>query len=389
MPGIVAPGVYIEEIGGGPPPISAAPTAVTAFVGWAPAGPAGTPVAVRGLPDFEKSFGQLDARGWLGYALRHFFDNGGAHALVVRIDAADGAALLPGTPEFHAALLPARGKGGVHALEEAGGFNLLCVPGEATPAVLAELTGFCAANRAFLIADCDPAAAPGALTAGPDPVLTGPHGRDGALYFPWILAVDPLTGQPRAFPPSGFVAGIYARIDSSRGVWKAPAGSDATVIGALDAAQPLTDAQQGPLNRNAINCIRKRPGGVAIWGARTLAGGGSTPSDWRYVPVRRLALFIEQSIARGTEWAVFEPNAEPLWLRLRSASGSFLMALFQQGAFQGATPEDAFFVKCDATTTTQADIDRGTVNLLVGFAPLRPAQFVVLRFGLKAGQKRA
>jgi len=296
---------------------------------------------------------------------------------------------VPGTPEFHAALLPARGNGGVHALENAGGFNLLCVPGEATPAALAELQRFCAGHRAFLIADCDPAATPAALTGGPDPLLTGLHGREGAVYFPWVLAVDALTGQPRAFPPSGFVAGVYARIDASRGVWKAPAGSDATVIGAVDAAQTLTDAQQGPLNRMAVNCIRQRPGGVAIWGARTLAGGGSASSDWKYVPVRRLALFIEESIARGTKWAVFEPDAEPLWLRLRSACGSFLMTLFHQGAFQGAVPDDAFFVKCDATTTTQADIDRGAVNLLVGFAPLRPAEFVILRFALRAGQKRA
>jgi phage tail sheath protein FI len=204
------------------------------------------------------------------------------------------------------------------------------------------------------------------------------------VYFPWVKALDP-TGQSRdpiLLPPSGHVAGLYARIDAARGVWKAPAGTEASINGVVGLAVELSDVDQGNLNPRGIDVIRRFPGaGVVAFGARTIS---SDPS-WRYVPVRRTAIMLRVSIYNGIQFAVFEPNDEPLWAQLRLAIGSFMTGLFRQGAFQGATPAQAFFVKCDAETTTQANIDAGVVNVLVGFAPLKPAEFVVVRISQQAG----
>ena len=175
------------------------------------------------------------------------------------------------------------------------------------------------------------------------------------------------------------IAGVYAATDSSRGVWKAPAGLNAAFVGATDLEVILTDRQNGLLNPLGVNCLRRMPSGFVVWGARTVAGfDNSGDSDWTYVPVRRMALFLEESLYRGTQWVVFEPNAEPTWAQIRMNINAFMMGLFLQGAFQGSTPVKAFFVKCDSETTTQADIDQGIVNIIVGFAPLRPAEFVVI-----------
>jgi Bacteriophage tail sheath protein len=201
-----------------------------------------------------------------------------------------------------------------------------------------------------------------------------------AVYFPWVKATDPtgLSTEPIALPPSGYVAGMYARIDARRGVWKAPAGSEANLGGTVGLLKDISDAEQDTLNRIGANAIRSFPAsGIVIWGARTLA----TLSDpeYRYVPVRRTALFLEQSIYNGIQWAVFEPNDESLWSSLRLNIGAFMMLQFRAGAFQGKSASEAFFVRCDSKTTTQADIDAGVVNILVGFAPLKPAEFVVLK----------
>ena len=184
-------------------------------------------------------------------------------------------------------------------------------------------------------------------------------------------------------PPSGYMAGLYARIDASRGVWKAPAGTEASLNGVVGLAVELNDVQHGNLNPMGVNVIRRFPAaGVVAFGARTI----SSDPEWKYVPVRRTAIMLRVSIYNGIQWAVFEPNDEPLWSQLRLNIGSFMMTLFRQGAFQGSTPSQAFFVKCDAETTTQADIDLGIVNILVGFAPLKPAEFVVVKISQKAGQ---
>jgi phage tail sheath protein FI len=212
-------------------------------------------------------------------------------------------------------------------------------------------------------------------------------GSHAGIYYPWVRIEDPLNqSQPRLSPPSGTIAGMIARLDAMRGVWKAPAGTEANLQGVATLERKLTDAENGQLNSRAVNCLRSFPAhGLVAWGARTLAGDDQSASEFKYIPVRRTALFIEESVSRGIQWAVFEPNAEPLWAQLRLSVGAFLQRLFQQGAFQGITPKDAYFVKCDRETTTQADIAAGVVNILIGFAPLKPAEFVVIKLQQLAG----
>ena len=204
-------------------------------------------------------------------------------------------------------------------------------------------------------------------------------GDYGAIYFPWIFAPDPIGAgsNPKILlPPSGFVTGIYARTDNSRGVFKAPAGTEAGVAGALGPFTQVSDTEQDMLNPVSLNVIRTVPtSGLVVWGARTIG----SDAEWRYVPVRRTAIFLRTSIYYGIQWAVFEPNAEPLWASLRLNIRAFMLTQFRAGAFKGVKPSDAFFVLCDGTTTTQTDIDNGVVNILVGFAPLKPAEFVVLK----------
>jgi phage tail sheath protein FI len=183
------------------------------------------------------------------------------------------------------------------------------------------------------------------------------------------------------------VAGVMARTDAQRGVWKAPAGIEATLNGVLAPEVPLTDPENGFINPLGVNCIRSFPNtGPIVWGSRTLRGADTLASEWKYLPVRRTALFLEESLYRGTQWVVFEPNDEPLWAQIRMNVGAFMQQLFRQGAFQGISPREAYFVKCDRETTTQADINQGIVNILVGFAPLKPAEFVVVKLQQMAGQ---
>jgi phage tail sheath protein FI len=199
---------------------------------------------------------------------------------------------------------------------------------------------------------------------------------------------DPLKENRIAeFPACGAVAGVFARTDVQRGVWKAPAGIDAGLSGVREFAVKMSDPENGRLNPLGVNCLRNfRVYGNVIWGARTLAGADRLGSEWKYVPVRRFALFLEESLYRGTQWVVFEPNDEPLWAQIRLNIGAFLFDLFRQGAFQGRTPSEAYFVKCDSETTIQNDIDRGIVNIEVGFAPLKPAEFVIIKIKQIAGK---
>jgi hypothetical protein len=264
-------------------------------------------------------------------------------------------------------------------------FNLLCVPGEIVIETIGKLEAYCETppRRAFLIADSDPSITNPSKVKGPPTT-----GKNSAFYFPWIQASDPLNqGRPSYYPPCGFVAGIYARTDATRGVWKAPAGTEATLAGASGIAVQLNDAQNGVLNPKAVNCIRNfNVYGIVVWGARTMQGNDELGSEWKYVPVRRTALFIEESLYRALKWVVFEPNDEPLWAEIRLNVGAFMHNLFRQHAFQGITPSDAYFVKCDKETTTQNDINLGIVNIVVGFAPLKPAEFVVIQIQQMAGQ---
>jgi phage tail sheath protein FI len=254
---------------------------------------------------------------------------------------------------------------------------------------------YCRQHRAMLLVDspfewsANPVTAASKAVAGlPALGLAGEAARNAALYFPPLLEADPLRdGQTDQFVPCGAVAGIMARTDASRGVWKAPAGLDAAINGIQGLAVKLNDLENGMLNPLGINCLRAFPAnGRVVWGARTLRGADQLGDEYKYVSVRRTALFIEESLYRGTQWVVFEPNDEPLWAQIRLNLGAFMNGLFRQGAFQGKTPAEAYFVKCDKETTPQNDINLGIVNIVVGFAPLKPAEFVIVRLQQIAGQ---
>jgi phage tail sheath protein FI len=272
-------------------------------------------------------------------------------------------------------------------------FNLLCIPGESDAPTLEILQAYCWLRRAFLIIDAPQSSTiSGLATSGPVGTgatpFSGNYLSNSAYYFPWVLAPDPLVGnRPRLFPPCGFVAGIYASTDASRGVWKAPAGINASLNGVLGLQYSLTDGQNGSLNPKAVNCLRQfSVYGDVVWGARTLAGNDEAGSQWKYVPIRRLALFLESSLYDGTQWVVFEPNDETLWGQVRMNVGTFLQGLFLQGAFAGTTPQQAYFVKCDAENNPASSVALGVVNILVGFAPLYPAEFVVIQIQQIVGQ---
>ena len=216
----------------------------------------------------------------------------------------------------------------------------------------------------------------------------GTNSQNAALFFPRLRQPNALReNQLDTFAPCGAVAGVFSRTDVQRGVWKAPAGIEATLVGTAALTTKLTDGENGQLNPLGINCLRSFPViGHVVWGARTLEGADRLASEWKYIPVRRLALFLEESLFRGTQWVVFEPNDEPLWAQIRLNIGAFMQNLFRQGAFAGRTPSEAYFVKCDKETTTQNDINLGIVNIVVGFAPLKPAEFVILKIQQMAGQ---
>ena len=377
------PGVYAKELPSFRPPISGISTAITAFVGWSPTGPVDQAVRIGNFGDYGTIFGGLHTDSFLGFAVSQFFDNGGREAYIIRL--ADGAApLFPNDDVFRTRLLEPGG--GVHLLDDVDLFNLLCVPGLTETADVAQLQSFCAVRRAFLIVDCPADATVASLQSGVPSGLGGSKAMNAAVYFPWVEAPDPLNHfLPRTFPPSGFIAGIYSRTDGTRGVWKAPAGRNASLNGVTGPALALSSPQVRLLNPQAVNCIREFPGyGTLCVGARTLHGQASRGSEWRYVSVRRTALFIEESLERGLRWTVFEPNDENLWTQIRASVDLFLNNLYRKGAFPGNSAKEAWFVRCDRSTTTQSDINHGIVNLLIGFALLKPAEFVVLKLTLKA-----
>jgi phage tail sheath protein FI len=504
------PGVYIEEVPSGVRTITGVATSIGLFIGWAARGPVDEAVRVLSFADYERTYGGLDRRTLLGYAVQQFFNNGGADAYVIRVtpvidpenppafdtpvaatatvagleftaaspgawaeeysvritprtdedfedrfkvevvldkeapidgpvvevfenlsvdeadgrfaetvindrsrlirvsvpsgaaapaaiaedtfaDGADGDVLDPNSTEaavaaaFHQAVVALFNEGAI--ADRIDLFNLVCVPGESNPPTIQTLRAKCAERRAFLIVDCTEEAAVDSAVAEAVS-LNGAHPSYAAYYFPWVRSADPLRqGAIRAFPPCGYVAGIYARTDAARGVWKAPAGTDAALVGVAGFTVRMSDAENGTLNPHGVNCLRTLPVyGNVVWGARTMDGDDQRASEWKYVPVRRMALFLEESLFRGTQWVVFEPNDEPLWSQIRLNIGAFMQTLFRQGAFQGRTPREAYFVKCDRETTTQADINRGVVNIHVGFAPLKPAEFVVIRIQQIAGE---
>ena len=507
------PGVYIEEIPSGVRTITGVATSITAFIGRALSGPVDEPVTINNYGDFERIFGGLWVDSTLGYAVRDFYLNRGAQAIIVRIHNGATRATIsiptgltlraknPGTwgerlrvrvdyntrdltdstlynltvrntatgaeerflnistdaasprsldrvlrqnstlvevsgsppaarPTDHPAVAvgdpfadtaPAgsyvqantdggdgavltdtqyqgsrAAKTGIYALLNTDLFNLLCIPpisrttdvGGAT--TLTDALALCVERRAMLLVDAPSswntvAAAVNGIRTFP---LSGSDSRNAALFFPRLRQPDARQdGLVDDFAPCGAVAGVFARTDTQRGVWKAPAGLDASLSGVPELSVSLTDPENGQLNPLGVNCLRALgPAGRVIWGSRTLRGADQLADEWKYVPVRRTALFIEESLYRGTQWVVFEPNDEPLWAQIRLNIGAFMHNLFRQGAFQGTTPKDAYFVKCDKETTTQNDINLGIVNIIVGFAPLKPAEFVIIKLQQMAGQ---
>ena len=301
---------------------------------------------------------------------------------------------------------------GLYALDKVTDVNLIAIPGQGDVVTVNAGIDYCKNQRplqdCFFIADMGSvvdgsgttsvplarlngtvpsvATIAGAISFVTDGTLDRSAGDFGAVYFPWMLAPDPIgvgRNPTILLPPSGFLAGIYALIDNSRGVFKAPAGTEAGIAGVLAPFRQISDTEQDFLNPVSINALRTVPNsGLVVWGTRTVGSDAS----WRYIPVRRMAIFLRVSIYYGIQWAVFEPNDETLWAELRLNIRSFMLTQFRAGAFQGAKPDDAFFVLCDSTTTTQQDIDNGVVNILVGFAPLKPAEFVVLKLSQQVNQ---
>jgi hypothetical protein len=369
-----------------------AATSTAAFLGATPHGPSGRASLVRSFDDFTRQYGTQTREHPLTHAVALFFANGGRDAVICRID--PGAAPLDAS-HVVAADLEAR-REGLWQLEAVEDVNVICIPpfgpGRDVPAGAWQIAAAYARRRGALLL-IDP---PRGWTSSsdvsrdaidalvPDPVLRAWC----AIYLPGVRlsAVDDGAGMPA----SGAVAGVYARTDQRRGVWAAPAGREAVIDGVAGLAgfggsrtSAITRAEQTRLQALGVNVIRPPDvtAGPTVWGARTLAGADHLSSDWKYVPVRRLASFIEHSLERSLAWAADEPNGEPVWAEARRLADTLMTDLFQRGAVQGVTPREAFVVRCDASTMTQDDIDNGRLVMEVGMAPLRPAEFVILRIG--------
>ncbi len=361
----------------------------------------GVPSVVSGLADASAALGFSGSGAPASENVAHYA-LGTNHAWKQQTSSTPGSdgTGLPGTNEL---IGDPAAFTGIYALEKVDLFNLLSIP-DATRAaagnpsaldstvdpnsIYAAAIALCDSRRAFLLLDCPPYV--NSVASAVDWITNGLTVKDanGAAFFPRLRLPDPLNNyQLRTFAPSGVVAGLYSRIDSTRGVWKAPAGTEASLSGVQGLVYKLSDAENGALNPLGLNCFRTFPVyGSILWGARTLLGADADTSQWKYVPVRRVALFLEESLYRGTQWVVFEPNDEPLWSAIRLNVGAFMQDLFRKGYFQGKTPSEAYFVKCDSETTTQTDINLGIVNIVVGFAPLKPAEFVVIQIQQMAGQ---
>ncbi|HSY48921.1 MAG TPA: phage tail sheath C-terminal domain-containing protein [Thermoanaerobaculia bacterium] len=500
------PGVYVEEIPSGVRTIVGVSTSTTAFVGRALKGPVRVvpalkddqvPTLIHSFAEFERIFGGLWALSPMSFAVHQYFANGGATAVIVRVNgtpaatpakwSAGGLGLIASSPGLWAKDLvltldhnssdpatlfnltvidnstspatpletirnvstdatsgsfvtkmlaqrseylrvdpsipvpaavanaagvadsgPAADGGvvsnssilgspadrtGIYALLDTDIFNLLCLPPPApgddvTQATWQDAAQFCQEHRAVLLVDSPDDSPANVKTSGPLLMNVSAYKKNAALFYPRIQVSNPLslTGVIDDYVPCGAVAGVFARTDAERGVWKAPAGIEAG-LNVAGLTRSLTDADNGDLNPLGINCLRTFPlYGTVSWGSRTMDGADAMASEWKYVPVRRTALYLEESLYRGLKWVVFEPNAAPLWAQIRLNVGAFMQNLFRQGAFAGTTPQDAYFVKCDNTTTTQNDVNLGIVNILVGFAPLKPAEFVILKLQQMAGQ---
>ncbi len=370
------PGVYIEEVNSIAGHIVGVSTSTTAFIDIFKEGPIGKATPISSIEEFTNIFGGVDDHSEASYGIYQFFINGGTQAVVVRVPGRKA----PGKKAIIVGL-------NTLASDKKVLIKILCIPAVANlkersmRSVYTAAIEYCEASRTFLIIDISERI--GQLDQmiewmNKNTALRSPN---TAVYFPRIEIRDPINlNHMREVSPSGTIAGIFARTDSKRGVWKAPAGNHAVLKGVLGLGHNLTPCEIEDLFLQGINCIRKFPDqGIVCWGARTLGGHVQGVPEWKYISVRRLFLYVEDSIYRGIQWVVFEPNDANLWLGLQETISGFLSTMWRQGAFAGQRPQDAYFVKCDRTTMSQEEIDQGIVNILIGVAILTPAEFVLIR----------
>ena len=393
----LSPGVYVEEVDRGSKPIEAVGTNTVGFLGESMMGPVNQSVLVTNWTQYVKTFGDFTQSTFLSHAVYGFFNNGGSRCYVVNVGAPANLDLSPADTKAAAEKAAAakadgspstgtkvdndaryigkdNGPGartGLKCFEEIDEISIVSAPGVTSAAVQDALLTHCE-NRKDRFAILD---SPEVVQGGVDKLPRPRDSKYGAYYFPWIQVYDPERGNVY-IPPSGHVAGVYARTDNERGVHKAPANE--IVRGALGLRYQVSRGEQDILNPRGINCIRLMQGnGIRIWGARTLS---SDPS-WRYINVRRLFIMVETSIERATQWVVFEPNDFRLWKRVTRTIASFLTLVWRQGALMGETPEKAFFVKCDEETNPPEVVDVGQLIVEIGLAPVKPAEFVIFRIG--------
>jgi len=393
MPNYQTPGVYVEEVEGGSKPIEAGATNIVGFLGVAEKGPVNEAVLVTNWTHYTRIFGGMHEGGWLGHAVYQFFQNGGNKAYINNLkelpqkpekedkeeEGGENVPVKIENPPDIAKLIIGADEGvgkktGLFLFDTVPEIALVCAPGVTEPAAQDAILTHCERNR-FRFAILD---SPEGLEKGID---TMPMPRDsimGAYYFPWVEMYDTGADQNVHAPPSGGIAGVYSRVDSTRGVHKAPANE--LFRTALGLKYNLTDAEQELLNPKGINCIREFPGrGIRVWGARTI----SSNPEWRYINVRRLFCMVEQAIQNGTNWVVFEPNTRDLWKKITRNITSFLLNIWRSGALFGDTPEEAFYVRCDDELNPPESIDAGYVVVELGIAPAKPAEFVVFRVSQK------
>jgi phage tail sheath protein FI len=396
-PEFLYPGIHIEEVSFRAKPIAGVSTSVAGFAGPTSRGPTRGASLVTSFVDYERTFGGFEpllfegnsnpVPSYMAYAVRGFFENGGRRLYVARVykPVSRGAApsgSIPDAAAYQGKASPGSAGTGLAALAEVPEIELVAVPGgSALPegAVIAQvLIDHAEALRyRFAVLDSPPG-------TGIEEIRTWRKrfdAKSAGIYYPWLTIDDPASGHPISVPASGHVAGIYARVDQNRGVWKAPANEP--VEGILGLESTGNRAQQEILNPEAINVIRDFGAkGNLLWGARTL----SADPEWKYVNVRRYTAYLERSIDEGTQWAVFEPNDPKLWDNVRRTVEDFLYCQWKNGALQGNRPHDAFFVRCDRTTMTQGDIDNGLLICLIGAAILKPAEFVIFRISQRKGK---
>lgn len=408
MPDYKAPGVYVEEVSSGNKPIQSAGSNIAAFIGESRIGPLNEAISVANWSQFTRTFGGFGDSPFLAHSIYQWFANGGGLCFVSLIGrpAEDTAVASAATVDATASEKKAEkasksgdgssaqskangGKAGLYIGEDRGPgqrtglhvfspikeVSLVAAPGQSDPAIHDALLSHCETLKdRFAILD-----GPEVMGESLENLYKPRDSSYGAYYFPWIQTFDPVSKKPIFVPPSGSLCGIYARVDSERGTHKAPANE--VVRGALSLRYHITSREQELLNPRGINVIRDMGDrGIRVWGARTI----SSDPEWRYINVRRLFLVIEQSIKEGTQWCVFEPNDSILWKNIVRNVRAYLLTVWRSGALVGQTPEEAFYVKCDTETNPPELVDLGQVNIEVGIAPVKPAEFVIFRIGQKA-----